>query len=351
MSRASAVAMLTLALAAAGPARAQSARDLVAQGVRAYRGLEYDAAAALLRRSLAADAAGKLSTAERAQALTYLGATELFRSQRDSAVAAFQDILQLDPRYQPDELIFPPDVTNLFREVRRATKVIALVVPPVTELRARLDRFTARVVTTSLADVTVTLTREDGSPERELYRGPVADSMLVTWDGLGATGSPPPDGRYVLRVAARAGTDTLPVRQVALDVAQQAPDTLPWPAPLTSPPLLPERTSGTSGLRPLAAGLVAAAAAVALPSVVASGRDATPARFVVGATVGLAGLAGFITHRRGRPLETNVRANARQREAWQRRLEAVQAENGKRRATARLVVRVVSDAVADRGAG
>jgi hypothetical protein len=177
----------------------------------------------------------------------------------------------------------------------------------------------------------------------------VADSLLVTWDGLAATGEAPQDGRYLLRVAPRAGTDTLAVRQVALEMARQSPDTLPWPPPLTTPPLLPERAPGTAGLRPLAAGLVAAAAAVALPSIVAPGRDPTPARFAVGATVGVAGLVGFVTHRRGHPLEANVRANAPQREAWKRRLEAVQAENVKRHAAVRLVVRALGDAVADRG--
>ncbi len=339
-----------LVLAGARALSAQSARDLVAQGVRAYRALEYDAAAALLRRSLAPDAPGMLSTGERAQALSYLGATELFRNQRDSAVDAFQDIVRLDPRYRPDELIFPPQVTNLFQELRRATKVIAIVVPPVTELHTRLDRFRVRLVSSSLTDVTVTLAQTDGTPVRELYRGPVADSLLVTWDGLTGEGTPAEDGRYLLRVAPRAaGADTLRSRQVTLDVAQQAPDTLPWPPPLTTPPLLPERAPGTSGLRPLATGLVVAAAAVVLPSIVSPGRDPTPARFAVGATVGVAGLVGLVTHQRGRPLEANVRTNAPQREAWKRRLEAVQAENAKRRGTVRLVVRAVAETVADRG--
>jgi len=342
--------VVVLAFAVAPPVRGQSARDLVAQGVRAYRALEYEAAAALLRRSLAPDAAGSLSTGERAQALSYLGATELFRNHRDSAVTAFQDIVLLDPRYRPDELIFPPDVTNLFQEVRRATKAIALAVPPVTELRGRLDRFTARLFSSSLTDVSVTIAEEDGRPVRELYRGPVADSLVVTWDGLTATGSAPDDGRYLLRVAPRDSTAGVwRAREVALDVSQQASDTLPWPPALTAPPLLPERTPGTPGLPSLAAGLVVAAAAVALPSIVSTGRAPTPARYAVGATVGVAGLVGFVTHRRGHPIAANVRANAPQREAWQRRVEAVQAENARRRGTVHLVVRVVTGAIAERG--
>jgi len=350
-SRVAQVLALAGVLSGARAAHAQAARDLVAQGVRSYRALEYDAAAALLRRSLAPDAAGTLSIPERAQALSYLGATELFRNQRDSAVAAFRDIVLLDPRYRPDELIFPPQVTNLFQEVRRATKAVVVAVPPVTEMRARLDRFAARLFSSALAEVSVTLVREDGTPVRELYTGPVADSLLVTWDGLTAAGVPAEDGRYVLRVTPRAGDADEPRgRQVALEVAQLPPDTLLWPAPLTTPPLLPERTAGTPGVRPLAAGLLAAAAVVVLPSVVARDAHPTPARFAVGAALGVSGLVGFITHRRGSPLAANMRANAPQRDAWRRRLETVKTENVSRRATIRLVVRAAPPAVAERGA-
>src|SRR2546422_2094569 len=181
--------------------RAQSASDLLAGGVRAYQALEYEAAAALLERSLGRDSAVGLADSRRARALTYLAATELFRGRRDSAVAAFRQLVLLNPRYRPDELIFPPQVTNLFQEVRRATRAIAVAVSPVTELRARLDRFKALVLASSLADVTVTLAHEDGTPVLQLYSGPVADSLLVSWDGLTAAGAPADDGRYRLRGA------------------------------------------------------------------------------------------------------------------------------------------------------
>ncbi|HYL22107.1 MAG TPA: hypothetical protein VEU74_10110 [Gemmatimonadales bacterium] len=347
-----AVIVLGLALAIAHPRDvvAQTARDLVAQGERAYRALEYDAAVALLKRSLAESAAGTLSTSERTQALTYLGATELFRGRRDSAALAFGDVVLLDPRYRPDELIFPPQVTNLFQEVRQATKTVSLAVPPVTEVRARLDRFTARVFTSSLADVAVTLARDDGTPVRELYTGPLADSLTVTWDGFNVAGTPVATGRYVLRVAPRAaGADAPPVRQVTLDIEQQAADTLPWPQAPTAPALLPERTPAGPAVRSFAAGIAAAAAAIVLPSVMARGAGGSDARFAVGAAIGVAGMIGFVAQRPGRPLAAIVRANALQRDAWMRRLDAVKAENATRRATVRLVIRAGPIVTADRG--
>src|SRR5437773_764318 len=91
----------------------------------------------------------------------------------------------------------------------------------------------------SLADVTVMLAREDGTPVRQLYSGPVADSLLVSWDGLTSAGTAATDGRYLLQVTPRTSTADGPrARQVVLEVKQEAPDTLSWPPPLTTPPLL-----------------------------------------------------------------------------------------------------------------
>src|SRR5437660_7314062 len=240
MTRATAVLAISLLCCGARVLPAQS-RELLGQGVKAYQALEYDAAAALLEQSLGRDSASGLADSLRARALTYLAATELFRGQRDSAVGAFRQLVLLNPRYRPDELIFPPQVTNLFQEVRRATRAIAVAVPPVTELRTRIERFTARVLTSSLADVTVTLAREDGTLMRQLYSGPVADSLLVSWDGLTAAGTAATDGRYLLQVTPRTPTADGPrARQVLLEVKQEPPDTLAWPP---EPPFLPERTS------------------------------------------------------------------------------------------------------------
>ena len=347
MARTSLVLALSLLLCGARVVCAQSSGgDLLGQGVRKYQALEYDAAAALLERSLSQDPAAGLPDSLRARALTYLAATELFRGQRDSAMAAFRQLVMLNPRYRPDELIFPPQVTNLFQEVRRATRAIAVAVPPVTELRTRSDSLPARVLASSLADVVVTLVHEDGTPVRELYRGPVADSLLVKWDGLTPGGAPADDGRYILQVTPRIPTADGPrARQVVLDVKKVMPDTLAWPP---EPTFLPDRTSRGPAFRSLAAGLVAGAVAVALPSIVAPGKDASGARFAVGATVGVAGFVGFFA-RKPRVLEANARTNASQRDAWKKKLDAVRAENAARLRTIRLVVRAGSETIAERG--
>src|SRR2546430_7495489 len=166
-------------------------------------------------------------------------------------------------------------ISNLFQEVRRATRAIAVAVSPVTELRARLDRFKALVLASSLADVTVTLAHEDGTPVLQLYSGPVADSLLVSWDGLTAAGTPADDGRYLLRVTPRSpAADGPRARQVVLDVKQQPPDTLPWPP---TPALLPERTLPGPAFQSLAAGAPPRGALVARPALMA-GTGGGPGR-------------------------------------------------------------------------
>ncbi|HVH09673.1 MAG TPA: hypothetical protein VM736_07745 [Gemmatimonadales bacterium] len=341
---------LAIFVSVALPLSAQSAGDLLGQGIRAYRALDYAVAAAVLRQSLLQPPPLALADSQRARALSYLAATELFRGRRDAATAAFCDLIQLDPRTGPDSLIFPPQVTNLFQAVRRATKAVRLEVPPVTELHARLERFNARLFTSALEHVTVALVRQDGTPVRTLYDGPVADSLLVKWDGLTAAGAPPVDGRYALRVVphARAAEGAQPLA-AALDIKQEPPDTLPWPAALTGSALLPERMSARPALHALAAGALGGATVAALPALVTRGSSGIGARFAVAAAVSVSGLVGLLSHHPGQPIAANIRANAAAHDAWQRRVDAVRAENISRRINAKLVVRASPATAAERG--
>jgi len=117
---------LLAALPAALPAQAGSARDALKHAILAYQNLDFDLAATLLRRAVA----GTLSDSERVEALTYLGAAEHFRARPDSAAAAFRRLILLAPGYQPDTLIFPPEVTSVFKEVKGRTEVRVAVTPP-----------------------------------------------------------------------------------------------------------------------------------------------------------------------------------------------------------------------------
>src|SRR3989441_8103514 len=170
-------------------------------GIRAYEQLDYPVAAVLLRRELAAGAPGApgaLPDSERAVALVYLGATELFRGRQDSAVAAFQRLVLLRPGFRPDPLTFPPEVTDLFRQVRRGTRAVALEVPRTTDIAVGQQRFAARLVAIAYHTVDVAGTPESGSPVRTLYAGPIGDSLRVAWDGRDTAGATTTSGAYLL---------------------------------------------------------------------------------------------------------------------------------------------------------
>ena len=337
-----AVILALVALAGAPPraARAQAPAELLGRGLRAYQDVDYDSAAAVLRAALAQPGPPALSAADRVRALAYLGATELFRERRDSAAAAFGRLLLVDPRYRPDELVFPPEVSNLFQEVRLTTRAVAVTAPPLSEIRAAGDRLIVWLYATSNHRIEVAVLRANGVLLRNLYSGATGDSLQVLWDGRTATGMPAESGLYVLRVDSR-GSGGRVVRSVGLplDLAQSRGDTVPLPPPPAEALMRPEHAPGGSGVRALATGLAAAAVVVVLPSLVSGGSGGMGERFAVAGALGVAGVVGFQVRRRPQQIPANIAANQALRLSWQRQADAIRAENAARRQEVRLVVR------------
>jgi hypothetical protein len=110
--------------------------------------------------------------------------------------------------------------------------------------------------------------------------------------------------------------------------------------------LLPEQASRSTGIRPLATGLLASGAAIALPSLVADGTEPSGARFAVAGALGLVGIVGFVTEP-GKVQRRHIAANVATRAEWQRRADSVRAENARRRDAARLMVWVGPATVVD----
>jgi hypothetical protein len=319
---------------------AQASDSLFATGVRAYKNLEFDLAAWALRRDLARLTAAGAPPAARAQGLVYLGAAEVFRGRRDSAAAVFRRLVTLDPRYRPDRLVFPPEVTSLFDGVRLELKTVTVEVPRDTTITPGPGAFGIWIFASSFQTVDVTLRYEDGAPFRSLYFGPIGDSLNVQWDGLDAAGGLPPVNRVLLRVASRAPSGALAgIVQLPLDLRLFRPDTLPWPPPPADSQFLPERATSSAARRALLGGVVLSGAVAALPALVGGTDTPSGPRIAVAGSIGVAGLLGYVLHRPGRPLAANVRANQTLRDAWQRRVETARAENARRRRDVRVVVR------------
>ncbi len=342
------VRVVALALLVAAPLRAQtgSASEVMTGAVRAYRDLDFDAAARLLRRVLTPPLAVGLDDAERARALTYLGAAEHYREQPDSAIAVFRRLVVLAPRHRPDTLIFPPEITRLYNAVRSSTRIVAVRLPADTEFRVG-GKLVAWLYPSTPHAVTVAISGEDGRALRTVYAGPIGDSLDVSWDGRDSTGSFATGDRLWLTVTSR-GSRGAKLR-VPLRVEVNAPDTLPHPPPLSA--LLPERATRETGLRSLGGAALLAAGALTLPSLVAPGERASGTRFAVAGALSVSGLVGYLSRRAGRPLPENAAINQTRRDAWRQQDAAVTRENAGRMRAARLRIRGGSAVVLDGGGG
>jgi hypothetical protein len=322
---------LAIALTAivAPAASAQVTSELLGRGIAAYRALEYDAAVPLLQRALRSSLPDSL----RAEAGGYLGATQLFRGRADSAALAWREALIVDPRYRPDALVFPPEVTDAFETVRKVTRVVRIAATD-TSITPGRDSFVVKLYASSAHDIQVDLALGD-APPRRLYDGRIADSMEVRWDGLGSDRSPPDAERGVIQVRSSGVAGGRTAAQ-PLELTVTRSDTVPWPAPPDESLLLPETRAATRPYGGLVTGLVLTAAAIALPSIVASDDQGMSARYVVGGALGLTSIIGFALGSRGNRSASNAAANARLRETWQRDLAAAKADNERRRRDVRL---------------
>jgi hypothetical protein len=319
------LALSLLGLLLPGRAAGQNAGDDLASGIRAYRDLEFDLAAGLLRRATLAQGLGP---SDLARGLEYLGASEVFRGQRDSARAAFGRLVRLDPRYRIDALVFPPEVSGVFEGVRRAVRAVAVTLPDSAVFRSGEPGLVLDLFPSALHDVRGEIQRPDGSVARTVYAGLLGDSLRVEWDGRVSGGGTIPSGRYTLALTSLdAEGEPLRVMRVPLAVTLVLSDTAPHPRAPADSLLLPERAPAGPAVRAIVGGLGVGLAAAVLPSVVASDAELSPARFVVGASIGVAGLTAFLARRPGRPLTENIAANDRARAAWRADVSRIAQEN------------------------
>ena len=326
-------ASLVASLVGAGSLGAQRV-DPLARAMKEYSDLDYDIAAQSFRAALAVEGAARLSDADRIRAFMHLGATEVFRGRRDAAVQAFRSLIVLDPRYRPDVVVFPPEVSTLFQESRIGVRATSVVVPASADIRTVADRLPIRIFSASLHDVRVTITDGLGAPVRVMYDGAVGDSLELLWNGRDGLGRLREAGSYRLRVTSRSfeGRDVREV-EIPLKLLRVATDTLPWPEALSANAFRPETLITTEGRRYLATGLVAAALVAVLPSVVGSDNEGSTLRFGVAALLGAGGVLGLKRASRPIAIAENMTWNRERRAAYAREIERISAENDARRAS------------------
>ncbi|HTK56331.1 MAG TPA: hypothetical protein VL295_05865 [Gemmatimonadales bacterium] len=311
------------------PAFAQAPTAYLARGMESYQALEYNAAAGWLRRALTPPLVDGISPPDQVRALAYLGATERFRGRTDSAAAAFRRMLRLDPQSRPDPLVFPPEVTRFFDQVRTGYPIVRIIVPGDAIIDREHPSYRVALAASTPHPLALTLDGPDGRVADTLYAGPIGDTLSVAWDGRALSGAAPPSGRYWITATSVADGPRSCRTRTPIDLTTRPLDTLPLPAPLRADQLLPERAGGEEGPAALGKSAFFAVMALALP-LIAKDAKAGQTRIVAGA-IGAGGVVALIRYRPGRELPENVAANAVERTRWQRRVERVRAENADRR--------------------
>jgi len=311
MTRAGRLAFVIMA-AAARPAAAQCGLDQIEAGIAAYRDLDVQAAGELMRGAVEMnDRASSRCATETARALTYLGATYWLLEQPDSARRSFESAVIRAPRFRPDALEFPPDVTDAFDDVRRRTPAVAVVLPDEVEIGPRGEAALFLHLSASAGhEVIVSIRAPTGATVRTLFQGPlttVAEGLVIEWNGRDSDGRAVPLGRYELEVISESPRGS-PLRKVIvpLTVESVVPPTIVAVDSAAVPvvPAVPISPAGQgsvwAGVGAAAIGLVGGAIVIGVPAAV-NGFPESGGRYVVGVSLGVAGLAGLVRALRQRP--------------------------------------------------
>jgi hypothetical protein len=334
--------LLIGAIAGTGEAWAQSGGLLLARGVVAYRVTEYDSAATLLRQALDSNEPGALTGGSRIEAFIYLGAAEQLRGAPDSAASAFVRALAADPTHRIDSLIFPPSVSRAFDVARMRTAYSSAQAPPEVNFVAGSEGVPLQIFVSSPQRMVVSLATADSAVVRELYTGTITDSVTVHWNGMDNPGARAITGRLLLLVRPEAPVEFSGSQPLVLNVRATPVDTIAHPLPPAQPGSRERVTATVNPVRALILGSLAGASAILLPEVIGESGNAMPARYAVGATLGVAGVVGFFVGKRDQLRAQQAIARDLALDAWHQEVNRVQGENTRRLRYPRL--RVLTDA-------
>lgn len=313
--------------------------EVLSRAVILYEELQLERAVTLLREVMSPSNTAA-TAAERVQAMKYLGAAFALLGQRDSAIAYFQGTLERDPFTDLDPAVFTGQERQLFAVARQRAFVVGARVLSDTGFVPAQGRVPLRFVTSRHARVQAVLRDAATDEAVASFRWTAEGASESPWDGLDQHGARLAPGRYHLEVSATATTDSLS-DTVALrfDVRYDhasLEDTLAFEAGS----LLPERRPPSVARSHLAAGLAAAAFAIAVPTAIGHGELGGTRKhaLVMASVTASGGIAAFFFLRRGSGIPANVLENARRREEHARGNREIRERNAARMAEARMVI-------------
>jgi hypothetical protein len=306
---------LAACLAAPATAAAQSTRQQIDSAVNLYVAFQVEAARPILQRIISPGYLQQVSSAEKAEALKYLGASYAVLASQDSAITYFMGALDHDPFTDLDPTKFAGAELAAFGEAKKRLFKVAIRPLPGPKV---VQRDTAPIrfdfITTQRANVQVELA---GPDTIVLFEGPNEGARAVQWKGVLNTGAYARAGVYQLRIRGQNAGQAQPLTESMTlrieHVFEPLEETLPELDPNRE--LLPERIRPSEPWVDLVKGAAVAAVAVGLPLVALKTSDIawTPH---AGATafVGLTSASVSFWYRRAHPqIRQNVAENTRRR--------------------------------------
>jgi tetratricopeptide (TPR) repeat protein len=299
-----------------------------------YDGLFYDSAVAAARRALDAP---RVSAADRAALYELLGYAYATMDSTSPAVAAFRELILLDPDREPDQVRVSPRITSRYTQALSQVLVVRRLSVDSAGFVAGEGRVNIRF---QLSRAAIVRTTVRGGTTQLLDSASLAGGATVGWDGTMGARTPAAPGRYQVIVEAMAGRET-DARSVTIVVTQGALDTLEH---LTALPGYLEQAESEQPPRswaPLttAAAYFSAGLAASLAMHNASFGSALPAGLAVVGTASLA--SGFLQSRRPpppRPVAAAILYNRLLRDMLARRNQEIARDNATNRRKVLLTV-------------
>jgi len=310
------------ALAQAGPAEIQNAT--LRRAIRAYDNVDFNQALALGRQALRE----RLTAPERARAYELLGFVHGATSQPDSCIAAFREMILLDPDRELPRA--SGRINGYFQAALSQVLVVRQLQVDSAEFVAGQGYVPIRFTVTSSARVR---TRAVSGTTTILIDSTITVGQVnLRWPAQLPSGEPVPAGRYAIQVEARGAGQSLFGAARQVEITQGVVDTVAHLTALPGYEYLPETEIPPQSWRPLGLAFLYTGAATAGALALQGSLDARGGALAVVAVGTL--VTGFVASLRQpapQPAEANILYNQLLREQLSRRNAEIRRENVARR--------------------
>lgn len=303
------------------------------RAIQAYDNVDFSQVIPLARAALRE----RLTTAERARANELLAFSFAATNQPDSAIAAFREVLLLDPDREIDPRRVSPRISGYFNAALGQVMVVRQLQVDSAVFVTRQGAMPIRYHITSSARVRVRAV----SPQVSVLidSGVTVGQVNLRWGAQLPNGDPVPPGTYTIVVDAAAGQNTFSASQ-QVRISHGAVDTLPHLTQLPGYEFLPETEIPPKSWRPMGIALMGVGAALA--GSLAAGTDlGKSSGREIGTISAAALLTGFVMTLKKpapQPSRGNVMFNRLLREQVGRRNQEIARDNAQRRQQVQLTV-------------